>query len=104
MNGVAAEVTKEIGVLLEHDDVDAGARQQEAQHEPAGPAADDAATGGKSSGHGYRSRPTMTTPLKHRLWLQRSQVGGRREQIIRAELGDGRSHQRSPQSAPIAAL
>ena len=32
MNGVAAKVAQEVGVLLEHDDVDAGARQQEAEH------------------------------------------------------------------------
>jgi hypothetical protein len=32
-------------MLLEHDDVDAGARQQEAEHEPAWSAADDTATG-----------------------------------------------------------
>ena len=33
MDGVAAEIAQEVGVLLEHDDVDAGARQQEAEHE-----------------------------------------------------------------------
>ena len=43
MNGVAAEIAQEIGVLLEHDDVDAGAREQEAEHHPARSAADDAA-------------------------------------------------------------
>ena len=37
MDGVAAKVAQEVGVLLEHDDVDAGARQQEAEHQPAGP-------------------------------------------------------------------
>src|SRR5262252_2454585 len=41
MDGVAAEVAQEVAVLLEHDDVDARAREQEAEHEPAGPAADD---------------------------------------------------------------
>ncbi len=46
MDGVAAEIAQEVGVLLEHDHVDAGARQQEAEHEPARPTADDAATGG----------------------------------------------------------
>ena len=45
MDGVAAKVAQEVGVLLEHDDVDAGARQQEAEHKPARPAADDTATG-----------------------------------------------------------
>ena len=33
MDGVAAKVAQEVGMLLEHDDVDAGARQQEAEHE-----------------------------------------------------------------------
>jgi hypothetical protein len=33
-------------MLLEHDHVDAGARQQEPEHEPARPTADDATTGG----------------------------------------------------------
>src|SRR4030088_2999898 len=31
MNGVAAKVAQEIGVLLKHDDVDSGTRQQEAE-------------------------------------------------------------------------
>ena len=35
MDGVAAEVAQEVAMLLEHDDVDAGAREQEAEHEPA---------------------------------------------------------------------
>ncbi len=50
MNGVAAEIAQEIGVLPEHDDVDAGTRQEEPEHEPAGPASDDAAAGGESLG------------------------------------------------------
>src|SRR5262249_45090590 len=50
MDGVAAEIAEEVGVLLEHDDVDAGARQQEAEHEPARPTADDAATRGELLG------------------------------------------------------
>ena len=32
MDGVAAEVAQEVGVLLEHHDIDAGARQQIAEH------------------------------------------------------------------------
>ena len=50
MNGVAAEIAQEIGMLLEHDDVDAGAREQKAQHEPARPAADDATARGNLLG------------------------------------------------------
>ena len=32
MEGVAAEVAQEVGVLLEHGDLDAGAREQQAEH------------------------------------------------------------------------
>ena len=46
MDRVAAKVAQEIGVLLEHHDVDAGARQQKSQHHPRRPAAGDAATCG----------------------------------------------------------
>ena len=44
MDGVAAEIAQEVGVLLQHDHVDAGAREQKAEHEPARPAADHATT------------------------------------------------------------
>ena len=43
MNRVAAEVAKEIGVLLQHHNMNAGARQQESEHHPGGAAARDAA-------------------------------------------------------------
>ena len=43
MNRVAAEIAKEIGVLLQHHDPDAGARQQESEHHSGGAAAGDAA-------------------------------------------------------------
>ena len=43
MDRVAAEVAKEIGVLLQHDDVEAGAREQVAEHDAGRPAARDAA-------------------------------------------------------------
>ena len=45
MNGVAAEIAQEVGVLLQHHHVDAGAREQEAEHHAGGPAAGDAACG-----------------------------------------------------------
>ena len=45
MDGVAAKVAQEIRVLLEHDDIDAGAREQEAEHHPGRSAAGDAASG-----------------------------------------------------------
>ena len=46
MNGVAAEIAQEIRVLLQHDDVDPRPRQQQAEHHPGGPAADNAAARG----------------------------------------------------------
>jgi uncharacterized protein with von Willebrand factor type A (vWA) domain len=45
VDGVAAKVAQEIRVLLEHDDIDAGAREQEAEHHPGRPAAGNAASG-----------------------------------------------------------
>src|SRR5215831_2144408 len=47
VDGVAAEVAQEVGVLLEHHDRDAGARQQETEHHAGGSAAGDAAGGGE---------------------------------------------------------
>ena len=43
MDGVAAEIAQEISVLLQHDDIDAGARQQQTQHHAGRTAANDAA-------------------------------------------------------------
>ena len=45
MHGVAAEVAQEVGVLLHHGDVDAGAGEQQAQHDSRGTAAGDDAGG-----------------------------------------------------------
>jgi hypothetical protein len=45
MDGVAAEIAQEVGVLLQHDDADAGAREEQAEHHPRRPAAGDAAGG-----------------------------------------------------------
>ena len=47
---VAAEIAEEVGMLLQHDDVDPGARQQKAEHEPARAAADDATARGELLG------------------------------------------------------
>jgi hypothetical protein len=49
---VAAEIAKEVGVLLEHDDVDAGTGQEEAEHHAGRTAASDTTTRGKGLGHG----------------------------------------------------
>ena len=38
------------------------------------------------------------------LRLQRGQIGGGRQQIIRAEIGDDRNHERGPGSGPVAVL
>jgi hypothetical protein len=46
MDGVAAEIAQEIGVLFQHRDAHAGARQQIAEHHAGGSAADDASCGG----------------------------------------------------------
>jgi hypothetical protein len=57
VDGVATKVAQEVGMLLEHDHVDAGTRQQEAEHQAARPASDDAATGGNLLGcHGCALR------------------------------------------------
>ena len=50
MHGVAAKIAEEIGVLLQHHDIDPGAPQQIAEHHAGRPAADDAAT------HCHRAR------------------------------------------------
>ena len=49
MDGVAAEVAEEIGVLLQHDDLDAGAGEQEAEHHAGRSAAGDATACGEVS-------------------------------------------------------
>ena len=46
MDGIAAEVAQEIGVLLQHDHIDPGACEQEAQHHPARAAAHNATPDG----------------------------------------------------------
>src|SRR5262245_2866617 len=55
MNGITAKIAQEIIVFLEDDDVDTGAREQEAEHEPARPTSDDATTGGQFFGRHRRS-------------------------------------------------
>jgi hypothetical protein len=45
MNGVAAKIAKEIGILFENDDVDASAGEQESEHHSRGSAAGNAAAG-----------------------------------------------------------
>ena len=52
VDGVAAEIAQEIGVLLQHHDVDAGAGQQKAQHHAGRAAAGDAAARVDGLGHG----------------------------------------------------
>ena len=51
VDGVAAEIAEEILVLLQHDDIDARARQQQPEHHAGGPSANDAAADGPL-GHG----------------------------------------------------
>jgi len=56
MDGVAAEVAEEVGVFLEDGDVDAGAREEEAEHHAGGASADDAAGSGDLRGLGVGHR------------------------------------------------
>ncbi|MNU07013.1 hypothetical protein D3C72_2524180 [compost metagenome] len=51
MDGVAAEIAQEVGVLFQDGDADAGARQQEPEHHPGGTAAGDDAGGAFSLVH-----------------------------------------------------
>ena len=51
VNGVAAEIPKKIGVLFQHQRLDAGAAQQITQHHAGRAAADNAAMGLNDSGH-----------------------------------------------------
>ena len=44
MHGVAAKIAEEVGVLLQHHDIDAGASEQVTEHHAGRAAADDAAT------------------------------------------------------------
>ena len=52
MHGVAAKIPEEVGVLLQHHDIDPGAPQKISQHHAGGAAADDAA----ARGDGARGR------------------------------------------------
>src|SRR5215470_5241907 len=47
VNGIAAEIAEKIRMLLKDHHLNAGVREQEAQHHSGGPAASDAATGGQ---------------------------------------------------------
>jgi hypothetical protein len=49
MHGIASEIAQEISMLFQHDDGNAGAREQEAQHHPGGSAAGDAAAGAEKT-------------------------------------------------------
>ena len=64
VDGVAAEVAQEVGVLLEHDDVDAGAREQEAEHHPGRTAAGDAAAGAERAGGVVGHGSSYTAPAR----------------------------------------
>jgi hypothetical protein len=51
MDGVAAEVAKEIGVLLQHEDIDSGTGKQKAEHHASRAAARDATARGEGFRH-----------------------------------------------------
>ncbi len=72
MNGVAAKIAQEIGVLLQHDDLDAGARQQVAQHHPGRAAAGDGAGRANRLIHARRPYPSpedLTGLIVRPRWL-----------------------------------
>ena len=66
MDRVAAEVAQEIGVLLEHHHLHAGAGEQIAQHHAGGPSSGDAAPcGGGFSRHAFKSSvPDFVIPAQ----------------------------------------
>ncbi len=64
VDGVAAEVAQEIGVLLQHHDIDAGARQQKAEHHAGGTAAGDDAL----RGDGLRRHQPPVSAMAGRWW------------------------------------
>jgi hypothetical protein len=59
MHGVPTEITQEIGMLLQHGDIHTRPGQQQAQHHPCRPAADDHTPGG----HGYMVAPKAAALL-----------------------------------------
>ena len=62
MDGVATEVAEEVGVFFEDGDLNAGAREEEAEHDAGRASADDAGgggeglvlRGGRGAAHGMR--------------------------------------------------
>src|ERR1700760_3308370 len=57
MNVVTAEIAQEGAVLLQHDDIDAAARQQKTEHHPGRPAAGNTALrGDRILSHGDTAR------------------------------------------------
>src|SRR4029079_11770538 len=95
MNRVAAEVAQKILVLLEHDDVDARTRQQEAKHHPGRPAARDA-TGGMDGfgGHCSPSYPPLEGEGRRAFALAQCELGW----------GDSRSEAGHPTPTAFTAL
>jgi hypothetical protein len=58
VHGIAAKIAQEVGVLLEHDGVDARAREEQPEHHPGGTAAGDAATGAQRRHCGAATTPS----------------------------------------------
>jgi hypothetical protein len=59
MDGVSAEIVKEVAVFLDHPDGDSGAGEQQPGHHPARAAADDKDVG---FGHGSSCRCRLVMP------------------------------------------
>ena len=65
MDGVAAKIPEEVAVLFQHDDVDAGPREQKAEHHARGAAADDATAGVERRRHRVIKRRLSHRSVDH---------------------------------------
>ena len=65
MDRVAAKIAQEIGMFLQHDHIDAGARQQKPEHHPGRSAADDAAAAGDCLRGLVHAHLPKKSPSKH---------------------------------------
>src|SRR5208283_2959719 len=83
MDRVAAKIAKEIRVLFEQEDIDAGARQKKSRHHAGWPAAGDAAAGRQSLGRARSAALHAKTIPRSRqnpkiLWVDDAEIVGDR--------------------------
>ena len=67
MDRVAAKIAQEIRVFFQHDDIDAGAREQEAEHHAGRTAANDA-TSGREMFRVHEIAPGPAFPARYGIW------------------------------------